>query len=195
MPCGRGVPSQTTADYSKIIVELPYNPCEMIRSRAAALRQRFWSACLLLSAGTITVRRSICRSSSRPSHLHLARLAAGALAVGPARRMVRTGPVRAAARLSRRPHDLHRAAHDRRSAPFVVLIVCAFLAMTCAVWLPRREEAVLPLPAITRGDVLALTTLRSPAPCSSAGVRERRPPDRRRGSPIAPTSTPICSRT
>jgi hypothetical protein len=45
------------------------------------------------------------------------------------------------------------------TAPFIVLIACAFLAVTLATWLPRDSEPLLPLPPMTRGDGLAIATL------------------------------------
>jgi hypothetical protein len=45
------------------------------------------------------------------------------------------------------------------TSPFIVLIVCAFLAVTLAVWLPRTEDGLLPVPALTRADVFSMTGL------------------------------------
>ncbi len=43
--------------------------------------------------------------------------------------------------------------------PFVVLIACAFIAVTLAVWLPRDDEGVMRLPRFTPADTLALAVL------------------------------------
>ncbi len=43
--------------------------------------------------------------------------------------------------------------------PFVVLIACAFVAVTLAIWLPCDDEGVLRLPRFTPADTLALAVL------------------------------------